>query len=246
MPQAESPACAATPSGWACGIGSLLIVFHLGAVAAGAFAAPSGPWPTPNGGELSSPPQFAFSLHKGMAESYLGLVRLTHNYHFPSNRPATSGVYFEARLRDSSGQDRGTLRVPDPAAAPWVRYRQALLAKGLADDRPVPPPTGEVIPAPNRAAPATAIWDLAGPHRLRLAAVPNHLLPRDRPVFRPSDWSQVLARSYARHLGRTHGASTVEIVRYTQEAIPPAVMFFKDIAPEAFEPLVSTFGEVAQ
>jgi hypothetical protein len=86
---------------------------------------------------------------------------------------------------------------------------------------------------------------VAGPHRLRLKSVPQHLAPRDRSVFRPSEWSLLLARSYARHLCRAHGAASAEIVRHTREAIPPAVLFFDDAPPEAFEELVSTFGEVS-
>jgi hypothetical protein len=230
---------------WIVVSGSLVIAFHLLAVASGALAAPSGPWPNAEGGGLFTPPQFAFSVREHLTDWYLGLVRMTHNYHFSSNRPAAPGVFFEARLRDAAGQEVAALRFPDPAANPWVRHRQALLAKWLADDQPVPPPAGEVIAAPGQTPPAVVIWDLAGPHRLRLRAVPQHLVPRDRPVFRPSEWSLVLARSYARHLCRAHGTASAEIVRHTREAIPPAVLFFDDVPAESFEELVASFGEVA-
>lgn len=242
MPQAAPDLAGRVPR-WIAVIGSLVIAYHVVAVVSGALAASSGPWPTPEGGGLSTPPQFAFSIYQDYTAGYLRLVRLTHNYHFASNRPATPGVYFQARLYDPTGHEVETLRFPEPAAGPWARYRQGLLAKWLADDQPVPPPAGEVIAPPDRPVPAALIWDLDGPHRLRLNSVPQHLVPRDRQVFRPSEWSLLLARSYARYLRRAHGAASVEIVRHTREAIPPAVLFFEDVQADAFEELVSIFGE---
>jgi hypothetical protein len=223
-------------------VASAAIVFHLGAVLTNVLAAPSGPWPP--GGNLATPPQLAYSANRELAPRYLDPLKLTHNYHFASNRPGRPGVWFEVRLWDESGGELPTLRFPDPAANSSVRHRQSLLALALADDQSVAPPAGEWIAAPGREAPAVPIWDLAGERELRLRSVPAHLVPRDRPVYRPSDWSLVLARSYVRHLCREHGAAKGELVRHTREAIPPAVMFEDDIPPDAFGELVSRFGEV--
>ncbi len=221
---------------------SAVIVFHLGAVVTNVLAAPSGPWPP--GGNMATPPQLAVSANRELVPHYLEPLKLTHNYHFVSNRPGRPGVWFEVRLADESGGELTTLRFPDPAVNAAVRHRQSLLALALADDQPVSPPGSEWVAAPGREVPAVPIWDLAGERELRLRSVPAHLVPRDRPVYRPSDWSMVLARSYVRHLCREHGAAKGELIRHTREAIPPAVMFERDIPPDAFGELVSHFGEV--
>ena len=223
-------------------VASAVIVFHLGSVLTNVLAAPSGPWPP--GGNLATPPQLAFSLNRELAPRYLEPLKLTHNYHFADNRPGRPGVWFEVRLANESGRELATLRFPDPSASTPVRHRQSLLAFALADDQPVAPPTGEWIAAPGREMPTVPIWDLAGDNELRLRPVPAHLVPRDRMVYRPSDWSLILARSYVRHLCREHGAAKGELIRHTREAIPPAVMFERDVPPDAFGELVSHFGEV--
>jgi hypothetical protein len=223
---------------------SLAIGFHLLAVGLVVVAAPSGPWPTPEGANLATPPQFAFSLHRDLTAAYTRALKLQHNAHFTGNRPGTPGVFFEARLKDAEGRQITTVRVPDPAANAWAAYQQAVLAGRLADDEPVPPPQGEVIAAPHRAVPSVTIWAVAGNRQLKLERVPVHLVPRDRPVFRPSEYSLLLARSYARHLCRRHDAACAEIIRHTQDPIPPAVMG-EDGPPEAaFGELVSNFGEL--
>jgi hypothetical protein len=232
----------ATPSRPLAAAASAAIVFHLGAVLANVLAAPSGPWPP--GGTAATPPQFAHSVNRELAPRYLEPLKLTHNYHFASNRPGRPGVWFAVRLTDESGRELKTLRFPDPAANPAVRHRQSLLALSLADDVPVVPPAGESVAAPGREVPTVLIWDVAGERELRLRAVPAHLVPRDRPVYRPSDWSLVLARSYVRHLCREYGAGKGELIRHTREAIPPAVLFEDNIPPDAFGELVSYFGEV--
>jgi hypothetical protein len=69
----------------------------------------------------------------------------------------------------------------------------------------------------------------------------------DRPVFRASARSLLLARSYARYLCRLNGAAKAEVIRHTQEPIPPAVMFMNDQPPAgAFNELTSNFGELPE
>lgn len=225
-------------------LASLAIVFHIGSILTNVLAAPSGPWPTPSGGEMASPPQLAQSINRELSPDYLQPLKLTHNYHFPSNMPGRPGVWFEVRLWDKSGRELKTLRFPDTAASAALWRRHSVLAQALADDRPVEPPTGELVAAPGRKVPAVPIWDLASNGELRLKTVPGHLVPRDRPVYRPSDWSLVLARSYVRHLCREQGAAKGELIRHTREAIPPTVLFEKEVPPDAFRELISHFGEV--
>jgi|SRR5581483_11404183 len=244
MPRPDPPPV--TVPRWLVIAGSVLICYHLFAVATAALAAPSGPWPTPDGSGMYTPPQFAFSLYNQFTSGYLEAVRLNHDYHFASNRPQMPAVTFDAKLKDKDGNEIGTVTIPDPNANFWVRSRETRLARWLADDQPVPPPTGEVIAPPNQQVPMVTIWDMPSPGKLQLKVVPQHLVPRDRPVYRPSEWSMILARSYARHLCRERGAATVEIVRHWKEPIPPVVMFMDSVPPDAFGEIVSDFGEVSR
>jgi hypothetical protein len=223
---------------------SVVIGSHLLAVTVAVVAAPSGPWPAPEGASLATPPQFAYSMHRDVTASYVQALKLQHNAHFAGNRPGVPGAWFEARLKDDKGREIATVRVPDPAANAWLYHQQACLAGRLADDEPVPPPQSEVIAAPNQEVPTVGIWDIAGNRKLKLARVPIHLVPRDRPVFRPSEYSLVLARSYARHLCRVYDAATAEIIRHTQDPLPPAVLAADGPPEAAFGELVSNFGEL--
>jgi hypothetical protein len=145
-------------------------------------------------------------------------------------------------------------------ANPWVRHRQELLASALAPDVPVEPPAGEMLAAPGGNVPTVAIWSPPGDGaptkiqeeaagdgkmQLRLRTVPQHLIPRARPVFRPTDWAVLLARSYGRYLCRTHGAPTAEVVRITREPLHPSVLFNSQQAAPAFDELLASFGEVS-
>lgn len=242
-PQPSPPAIAAPR--WLIYLGSALIVLHFVAVLSNVLAAPSGPWPTPDGANMSTPPQFAFTLN-GYAAGYLQALKLTHNYHFNTSRPGLPGVFLEVRLKDAEGRETAKLRFPDEKANFWVRHRQALLAQALADDMPVMPPRTEVIAAPNREIPTVLIWDSGETSGLKMRRVPEHLIPRDRPVFRPSEWSLLLARSYGRHLCREHDAASVELVRHTREPFPPAVLFMDSAPAGAFEELISHFGEFSK
>ena len=232
---------------WVVAVGSAAIVGHLLAVVIVILAAPSGPWPAEGGSTFSTPPQFAYSLNDLLPTTYLQSLGLLNHYHFSSNRPAVPGASFEVRLKDQSGKLLTTVKFPNKDCNFSVRHRQSLLASGLADDQPVEPPQGEVIAAPNRAVPSARIWEMAGTEGLVIQAVPEHLIPRDRPVFRPSEQSLLLARSYARYLCRLHGAVTAEVIRHTQEPIPPAVMFISGPPPaDASGKLASNFGELTE
>jgi hypothetical protein len=238
------PSPATGPPRWLVVVGSLAIGYHLLAVTLGALAAPSGPWPTPDGGGLSTPPQFAWSTNQVLSAEYLKEIKLAYHYHFGSNRPGAPDAFLEVRLKDSAGAELKTVRLPDSQANPWARFRQSVLARRLADDEPVPPPQSEVIAAPHRQVPSVQIWEPAEKGKLALVKKPVHLVPRDRPVFRPSDWSLLLARSYARHLCQVHGAATAEIVRHTHDPVPPAVLGEEGVPEDAFSELISNFGEL--
>jgi hypothetical protein len=171
-------------------------------------------------------------------------------------------VQLEVLLRNSEGELIRTLKIPDPEANPWVRHRQELLVRSLAPDLPVDPPGQEMIAAPGKSVPTQTIWvlpeerfpgdNVAQPApgqtnqatQLRLRELPQHLVPRDRSVMRPSKWSVVLTRSYARHLCREYGAASAEILRHTREPISPLILF--EIEPGAtFDELVASYGKVS-
>jgi hypothetical protein len=254
MPQpASSPAVGGIPRGLALLI-SVPILFHLIAVVFQVLSASSGPWPLPDGGSNSwFPPQFALTVSNRFNTSgkktgygtadYLSLVKLDHDYHFVSNRPRQSAVYFEARLKDKQGNEVATVRCPDPNAICFVRHRQAILARRLAEDVPLPPAQSELVPAPGQEMPKVLMWEPTGPRTGVLREVKQNLVPREQPHQRPSDLSLALARSYARYLCRTHGADSIELVRHISDPIHPGVMFMMDDQPEQFDELISNFGD---
>ncbi|MCS6850496.1 MAG: hypothetical protein NZ700_04920 [Gemmataceae bacterium] len=233
--------------GWLVVVSSLAIIGHLVAVAAGALAAPSGPWPSPAmlGSAPYAPPYFAAAINQVTMPGYLAYLKLAHTYHFATNNPIMPGIYLEARLRDAQGQVIKTVLLPDPDANPWLRVRQAQLARGLGEDENIQPPASEVIAGPNQPTPMVTIWEPVDQsfQKLVLRTTQQNLLPRDRPVFGPSGWMMVLARSYARHLARTHGAARVELIRHHQEPIQPNILY-QDFPAGAFDPVSSNFGEL--
>jgi hypothetical protein len=210
------------------------------------LAVPSGPWPGSFGVGLAQAPPFAQTAGNYLTLYYLRPLKMTHTYHFVTSRPGSPGAFFEVLLKDERGNDLKKVRFPDPEATFWVRHRQELLARGLADDQPVEPRNSEAIPAPHQKVQTVDIWDGTGEWSLIIRSVPEHLLPRDRPVMRPSSWSRLLARSYVRHLCRQSGAASGELIRHTREPILPAVLTSDDLPPASFTDLVSNFGEMSR
>ncbi len=230
---------------WLVAVGSVLIAGHLLTFGVSVLAAPSGPWWTPMGQETLGPPQFAMSIDEVTRPLYLRPLKMTHNYHFLTNRAERPEVYFEVRLKNEVGEEKETLRFPDKDANPLVRHRHELLAWHLLDDRPMPPPAGEVIPAPGQQVRKVQIWEPGMDRIGRLRTVEEHLIPRDRPVVvRPSELTLTLARSYARYLCRMHGAASAEIIRHSKEPLSPFVLSQPDMPPGAGEELVASFGEM--
>jgi hypothetical protein len=224
---------------------NVVIAVHLLAILGVVLHAASGPWPTPFGNPYIAGPQFAAPLEDAAAP-YLRATRMTHTYRFRADQLGRPAFYFEVKLRDERGQTMKTLRFPDPKANVWVRYRQQLLADGLGDDRNLPPPQGEVVPS--KKMPTQTIWEPED-KQMVLKTVEQHLLPRNRPVIlSPTEWSLMLAKSYARSLCRTHGAASAEIVRHKREPILPPTMLPRNQAGEVqppaelFEEMVASFG----
>jgi hypothetical protein len=245
---------------WLLAAGSAVILVHLAAVIIPILDVPSGPWFTPQGPEQGDPPAFAHSA-AGLATVHADYLRVAHSYHFATNRPAViPGVQIEVRLKNEKGQVIDTLHFPDPNANPWVRQRQEVLLSSLAPDLPIEQQGGEVIPAPGEKVPTVPLWALPGedfsapipqPPKaepgapLHLQAVPQHRLPRYPGRMRPSEWSLILAHSYARYLCRTHGAASAEVVRHTRPPVPPAALLGQETPPDAFQDLVANFGEMS-
>jgi hypothetical protein len=245
---------------WLVAAGSAAIVVHLVAVVIPILDTPSGPWVTSDGVRPAEAPGFAQSA-SGLATVHAEYLRVSHSYHFVSNRPADiPGVQFDVRLKNDQGDVIEMLHFPDPHANPWVRHRQEVLANALAPDLPIQQQGGEVIPAPGES-PTVFLWalpreDFSGMQPpplpadrnvpLHLQAVPQHRVPRYRTVMRPSEWSLTLARSYARYLCRTHGAASAEIIRHTRESVSPAVLFGDEMPPAAFNDLAASFGDMSQ
>jgi hypothetical protein len=245
---------------WLIVAGSALIVFHFSALIVLVLAAPSGPWPTEFGSSTALPPTFAQNINDSTTPGYLQPLKMTHNYHFESNRTDRPHVFFEVRLLDEEGNPLKTLRFPDPEANRWVRHRQQLLASWLGNDQPVPYPQGEVLAPPGQELPTREVWDYVDEQgTLGLRRVNDIQLRKvfdDRGpgggVMAPSQLSRVMAGSYVRHLCRQHGAASGVLLRHSKNVIPPALMFVPE--PELarftgegrYETLVSNFGEFSR
>jgi hypothetical protein len=221
--------------------GSVFAVAHLLAVGLYALAAQSGPWPTNFGASESPGPAFAGEIStKVTYPHYLSHLRMTHNYHFASNRPAPFAAYFEVQLKDNKGIVIKTLKFPDEKANFWVRHRQQILAQGLAEDQPVQLGT-EVLGAAGGTVPVIEIWEPGEGNVLRLVKKEKNLVPRDRPVVRPSEWSKLLAQSYLRYLCKEYQADSAELIRHSRDLVMPMDLFVP--RPDAFNELQSNFGE---
>lgn len=211
--------------GWLCGLGSVVIVFHFATIVALVLSVPSGPWPTGNGGsDMAFPPAFAESFSE-LTSGYVKALNMDYAYHFHSNHPDI-GVRFEAILRDGEGKEIQTIAVPDPQARFAVRYRQALLARALAGDMPLPLPEGELVQPRDREPPRLRYWSVDSKRVGTIKEVEEYrarLTLGNRDPSTPSPWSVVVARSYARHLCAKHDAASAEITRYSQSFFMPAV-----------------------
>src|SRR5438067_4007617 len=172
-------------------LGSVVVAMHLFAVLSVALAAPSGPWPMQLGNSNAFGPQFARSVDEAVGPKYLSAIKMTYNYHSPTNRPELTAIYLEVRLKDKSGQTIKTVPIPDENANYWVRHREQLLARALGEDEIVEPGS-EIIPALGQKAPTVEYWDNVNEHTLKLSEVAQHLVPRDRMVWKPSALARVL------------------------------------------------------
>ncbi len=229
---------------WLLVAASGLIAFHLLALTVRVLAADSGPWPNMEGSNMAAAPRFAFNMYQSLPGDYLKTLQMTHNYHFTSDRPARTGIYLEARLKDKDGNEIARLKLPEDGAGFWLRHRQELLAEKLGNDEPVPVPMSERVPAPNRPVEMVTIWDEYENRKMRLKKVElNSLIGSNRPHIRPSELAMLYARAYARYLCREHGAASVEIIRHHQDPIPPGVLFDDNLPAGAFDEAVSNFGE---
>jgi hypothetical protein len=226
---------------WLVWVGSIAIVFHLGAVGVHALAVQSGPWAGNQGGP--EPPPYLFArLNEMIGADYLKQLRLGMVYHENANKnPAWPGIYLEFHLKDNHGNEIKTVRVPDENANSWVRHRQGILTFGFGIDQRVAPRQTEMIYAKGQEAPKVQIWQM---HKgeYRLIQVEENKVPLNEPVFGPPEWTLMLAQSYSRYLCEIYGAAKAEVVRHYQEPIPPLVLS-EDVPARAFSEIVSNFGE---
>ncbi len=230
---------------WLIWVGSAAIVFHFFALLIVVLAVSSGPWISPFGPSPQEPPEFAYGISRVTNPLYLRPLQLSSNYHFESNKTEYDSVYFEAELRDANNNLIQTLRFPDEKANSWVRSKQMALAQSLGLDEPVQPPRGEVITPPGKAMPTVEVWDAPeGGGPLKLQKIPITRIPRDREIYRPSDLSLQLAKSYSRYLCRQSNASSVELIRHSRRRLLPVFVKTEEgPPPDAFEEMICSFGE---
>jgi hypothetical protein len=228
---------------------SVLIILHLLAVGCGVLSARSGPWlvPPPVGASPAEPPKFAEAIHRLSGPTYLQHIKLAHTYHYASNRPGQPAVKLEVVLKFADGNTK-TIIIPDKDANPWVQHRQTLLLQGLADDGPLPNLGGvELAPEDGKVA-TLQYWEAKTPDSpMRLVTRPKNKIPRNTELSRPSDWSLLLVRSYARYLCRVHGAESAEMIRRTRMPLQPSEMYRKEQPDQEPNPeLIASFGEFSK
>jgi hypothetical protein len=255
------PSTARPLPGWLVLGASLVIAFHLFALGIYVLAAPSGPWPAGMGVSMIQGPQFAFAINNfsfgkvGRQEvkffDYVRFLKMTHNYHYMANRPQMSGIRVQIKLRDADGEVIRTVQLPDPKANFWVQQRQLNMIRGLSDDQPVETMVGDEIPGINQKVPTVDIWDSSGIRggnewQLKITPTQKHLLPKDRPVMRPSAYARALAGSMGRYLCRQTGAASAEVFRISREPVAPMMLNMDDAPPESFNTLTSNFGEFSK
>jgi hypothetical protein len=228
---------------WLVIVGSVAIVLHLGGLIVNSLASWSGPWPGPMGQVEGTPPAFAAAFQGEALGNYLKLVRFTHNYHFPTDRTDAFEFQAEFKLKDRDGNEVATVWLPDPSANPWVRHRQGLLVRSL-EDQPIPPPQSEEIAGPGRQAPELTVWqgdETSG----KLVSMPKHLVPRDRPVAQPTDYSMLMVKALTRSLCRQHGAASAEVIRHARgPVVSPLVQLTESQRTAAHREMVSDYGEI--
>jgi hypothetical protein len=240
---------------WLVILGSLFVVGHLGAVVFLVLGAQSGPWPTPYGESNADGPYFAQKIGSFLSDNYLRHLRMTHNYHFVSNRTDEEYVAFDVILRDAKGVEIKKVSIPDPDANFWVRHRQKILARNLVPDVPVAPAGAEKLAAPGKKLQKIPFWEPVEEKKEGLP-LPNqpsttklvirreleHLIPRDRPVSKVSDWSMVVAEEYQRFLCEKYDAAKSDLIRYYRQPVLPEYLAIRQ-APNAFPEIISYFEE---
>jgi hypothetical protein len=199
------------------------------------------------------------------------------NYHFATNRARIPAVLFEVVLRDEQNKEIQRFRFPDDNANFWVHHRQTLLTRWLADDQPIPQRGAEVVSVKGQQPPRLSyLLTLEEIRRARAQDIQmetppledkvdlpdskvRHMylvwvrddqagaIPRDRPVFRPSDMSLLLAKAYMRDLQRKYKAHAVDLVRYYRDAVSPEFLYIPDanaLPRDSFLEIVTHFGDL--
>jgi hypothetical protein len=222
--------------------GSVVATGHLLVIGLYALAADSGPWPYNNGPSHSPGPAFATSIVLNCTYPYyLKPLRMTHNYHFASNRSSDLAVYFEVQLKGELGEVR-TLKFPDEKANFWVRHRHDLLAQYLFPDQRLPPRGNQRLPALGKEVPKVEIWVRAEAGSIRLKQVEElDDLLRNPEVEQPTERAKLFAQSYARYLCRAHKAVSAEVIRHSRLTVMPMDLYAP--RPELFNEMKSYFGE---
>jgi hypothetical protein len=230
---------------WLSVAGSIFAVGHLLVIGIYALAQTSGPWPTPYGTAFpADPPRFASAITMRYTYPYyLEPLRMTHNYHFASNRPTDFAVYFEVQLKNELGDVR-TLKFPNEKANFWVRHRQEVLAQNLVPDQRLPPRGNRRLdPVDGNQTPTVEVWVREGESTQRLKHLDeNDAKLLDPQVDQPSPWSKALAQSYARYLCREHKAVSATLIRCSRPTVTPTD-FYLQPRPGLFGELKSFFGE---
>lgn len=236
------------PSAWIMVIGSALILFHLFCALITTLFMSSGPWPIPGGGSAEwLAPEFAITAGTTIAEPYQRVFKNTHAFRFPSIKQEGLEITMEVVLRDATGTVTSKHSFPAPEAPASVRYRQLVLAQQLGNDMPLPPQTGVIIAPAGEKLPTVRWWHQEADRRMVLKEADPNTVPRNQSFMTPSPFQYIVAKSFARFLGRQHPGQKVEIIRAWHEPILPMVLLDRDPpTSDILRQFQSSYGELPQ
>lgn len=240
-----------TPAGWPLPLRllvSVAIIFHLAALAGLVLSTRTGPWAMPDGDiGIAHAPFFAERIFDS-TRGYRQALRLTEDYRFSSNLRPDSDNQVEIRLKDKDGKVIKTVLLPQSNSWLGSYQREQLIANLLSKNEAVDAPEGEKIPPPGQQVPMASYWKAQGSNKLwKLEITPEHLLPREEEMARPTDLSVILAKSLARHAQKKYGGESADVALRSKQSfgallVAPAGQGVPNLNAEDFDPIEFVFG----
>jgi hypothetical protein len=206
-----------------------LVGIHLTALAVAPLSPPSDVRPN---GEVPLSPEFIVPLNAALSPNWLLPLKMSWTWRDPKST-IRLGQRLECRVIDETGAEIAIVNYPS-STSPILREREESLVRAIADSSPVIPPEGTEILPKGMADTAVTFWAEKA-WVMVPETVEQHRLPRDRELFGPTEWSELTAKSLARHLGRRFPrADRVELIRHQDPVVPLMLLAEQRVSSEPF------------